>query len=145
MRIVLDTNVLVAGLLSPHGPCAEVLRLAFSGHLTLCLDSRIMVEYDEVLRRKKFGFNLDNIEIIMGHITREGLMTVPAPVGVSLPDRDDEVFIEAAVAAGASYLVTGNSGHFPMRLFQGVKIVSPGEFLTRYRRSHKEPDVGALR
>jgi predicted nucleic acid-binding protein len=35
MKIVLDTNVLVAGLLSPFGPCGDIIRMVSSGYLTL--------------------------------------------------------------------------------------------------------------
>ena len=43
MNIVLDTNVLVAGLLSPFGPCGEIVRMVSSGALTLAFDARILL------------------------------------------------------------------------------------------------------
>jgi predicted nucleic acid-binding protein len=45
MRIVFDTNVLVAGLLSPFGPCGEIVRMVSSGEVTLCFDALILAEY----------------------------------------------------------------------------------------------------
>ena len=54
MKIVLDTNVLAAGLLSPFGPCGEIVRMVSSGELTLSFDARILMEYEEVLARPKF-------------------------------------------------------------------------------------------
>ena len=56
MNIVLDTNVLVAGLLSPFGACGDIVRMISSGNLTLCVDARILSEYHEALRRPKFQF-----------------------------------------------------------------------------------------
>ena len=47
MNIVLDTNVLVAGLLSPFGPCGQIVRMVSSGELTLSFDARILAEYEE--------------------------------------------------------------------------------------------------
>ena len=41
MRIVLDTNVLISGMLTPFGVCGEIIRIFTSGGLTLCVDSRI--------------------------------------------------------------------------------------------------------
>jgi putative PIN family toxin of toxin-antitoxin system len=61
MNIVLDTNVLVAGLLSPFGPCAEIVRMISSGKLTLSFDARILSEYNQVLRRPKFKFEEDKV------------------------------------------------------------------------------------
>ena len=54
MKIVLDTNVLISGLLTPFGSSGEILRIMFSGELALCLDARILAEYKDVLHRPKF-------------------------------------------------------------------------------------------
>jgi len=43
MNLVLDTNVLVAGLMSPFGPCGEIVRMVSSGALTLAFDARILL------------------------------------------------------------------------------------------------------
>ena len=51
MRIVLDTNVLVSGFLSPHGPPGAILRSILTGSITLCFDERILAEYRDVLMR----------------------------------------------------------------------------------------------
>ena len=56
MRIVIDTNVLIAGLLSPYGPSAEVVRMTVE-KMQFCYDTRILLEYKETLSRKKFSFD----------------------------------------------------------------------------------------
>ena len=61
MNIVLDTNVLVAGLLSPFGPCGEIIRMVSSGKLALSVDARILSEYSEVLHRSRFRFEKDKV------------------------------------------------------------------------------------
>ncbi|MCG6535057.1 MAG: putative toxin-antitoxin system toxin component, PIN family [Syntrophales bacterium LBB04] len=68
MKIVLDTNVLVAGLLSPFGSCGEIIRMVSSGKLRLGLDARILSEYNEVLHRPKFGFEKDNMAALLDYI-----------------------------------------------------------------------------
>jgi predicted nucleic acid-binding protein len=59
------------------------------------------------------------------------------PLPQSLPDRDDEPFLEVALAGKAVCLIAGNLGHFPVSLRQGMKILSPGEFLTLYKKTRK--------
>ncbi len=54
MKIVLDTNVLVSGLLTPFGPTGEIVRMVSAGELILAIDARILSEYQEVLHRPKF-------------------------------------------------------------------------------------------
>jgi putative PIN family toxin of toxin-antitoxin system len=139
MKIVLDTNVLVAGLLSPFGPCAQIARMVSSGDLTLCLDARILSEYDEVLRRPKSRFDPDKVSALMDYIERSGHLVASVPLSTPLPDPDDQPFLEAAIAGQAACLVTGNRAHFPPKPCRPVKILSPTEFLAFYRKQRKDP------
>ena len=67
-----------------------------------------------------------------------GFSSERSPLGTALPDRDDEPFLEVAVAANAETpddavrLVTGNSKHFPEESRQGVTVVSPRFFIDHY-------------
>jgi uncharacterized protein len=137
MKIVLDTNVLVAGLLSPFGPCADIVRMISSGDLTLYFDSRILSEYGDVLRRSKFGFQIDKVVALLDHIEHHGQIVASSPLSDLLPDPGDQPFLEVAVAGRVVCLVTGNHVHFPSKLCQGVKVVSPSGFLTFYRKRQK--------
>jgi len=137
MKIVLDTNVLVAGLLSPFGPCAQIVRMISSGDLTPCLDARILSEYDEVLRRPKFRFRIDKVVALLDQIEHSGAIVASPPLSHSLPDPGDQPFLEVAVAGQAACLITGNHAHFPARHCQGVKVLSPSDFLTFYKRQQK--------
>ena len=134
MRIVLDTNVLVAGLLSPFGPCGEIVRMVSSGEITLALDARILTEYQEVLARPKFKFDRDKVTTILDLIKYRGAIVASSPLLNPLPDPDDEPFLEIAIAASVATLVTGNHVHFPTESCQGVTVLSPTEFLTFYRQ-----------
>ena len=137
MRIVLDTNVLVAGLLSPFGPCGEIVRMVSSGELELCLDARILSEYSEVLHRPKFSFDEDSLAALLDYIAYRGHLIASSPLPCSLPDIDDDMFLEIALASRAACLITGNQIHFPLALCQGAVILSPAEFLSMYRKQHE--------
>ena len=129
MDIVIDTNVLVAGLLSPFGACGEIVRMISAGDLTLSFDARILSEYEEVLRRPRFGFEAEKVAAILDYIVYRGRAVAPSPLSHSLPDLDDEPFLEVTLASQAACLVTGNQKHFPAERCQGVKVFSPNEFL----------------
>jgi len=135
MRIVLDTNVLVAGLLSAHGPCGAIVRMASSGELILYLDARVMGEYREVLGRPKFGFDKDRVSALLEQLEHNGEITAAGPLAARLPDSDDEMFLEIAVSARAACLVTGNIAHYPPDLRQEIDVLSPAEFVEFYRSS----------
>ena len=138
MRIVLDTNVLVSGLLTPFGAASQIVSMVASGHIVLCYDARIITEYEDVLRRPKFDFTESAVSALLEQIEGEGVSFATAPLETSLPDRDDEPFLEVAVAANGETpddpvpLVTGNSKHFPEKCRQGVSVVSPRYFIDHY-------------
>jgi putative PIN family toxin of toxin-antitoxin system len=133
MKIVLDTNVLVSGLLQPFGPSGQIVRLVAVGELVLCHDSRILAEYREVLLRKKFRFDPERVEILMEEIRADGIPVAAGPLAIRLPDPDDEPFLEIALAGGAQCLVTGNLKHYPVDTRHGVEVISPRSFIDLYR------------
>ena len=116
MKIVLDTNVLVSGLLKRGGNPGEIVALALGGAVRVCHDTRILAEYAEVLSRPRFKFDPHHVRTVLSKIRADGL-SVQSKVSVSgLPDADDASFLEVALSCGADYLVTGNIAHFPPSL-----------------------------
>jgi putative PIN family toxin of toxin-antitoxin system len=129
LKIVLDTNVLVSGILSPNGPPAAVLRALLTERVTLCFDERIVSEYRDVLTRTRFAFDRELVEELIGFLESAGSPTLATPFAVTLPDPWDQMFVEVAVSSNADCLVTGNLRHFPETARAGVRVVSPREFL----------------
>jgi len=127
MKIVLDTNVLVSALLTPYGPAARVLDAVLVGRLILVFDDRILGEYEEVLGRSRFGFGSQDVQTLLDFFRAEGLKVVAAPLEVELPDPDDLMFVEVALAGGADAFVTGNKKHFPVEICSGIPVVSSVE------------------
>lgn len=132
MLIVLDTNVLVSGLLTPFGVCGTIVRMLTTEGINICFDSRIISEYRDVLYRPKFSFNRNRVSVLLEYLEHAGTAVAGLPLKHSLPDRDDECFLETALTAKADYLVTGNIAHFPKHLRCGVAVVNRGEFLEKY-------------
>ncbi len=135
MRVVLDTNVLVAGLLSAAGPPSWIVESVLAGALEVALDGRIRAEYGDVLRRAEFRFPPSRIDAILAVIDAFGFLTSGVqPWPEPLADPSDEPFLAVAAATG-SVLVTGNIRHFPMRSRRHVVVRTPREFLEDVRRA----------
>jgi len=134
LRIVLDTNVLVSGLLSSSGPPREILRLLETAPIVPCLNESIVVEYRDVLARPRLALPVSAVANLLLLLESVGEHIPTGPYSVSLPDPDDEVFLAVALAAHADFLVTGNLRDFPARLRQGVAVVSPREFIDALHR-----------
>lgn len=133
MRIALDTNVLVAGLLSPFNPPGEIVRMTSAGILHLCYDARILSGYKDVLRRPKFNFSARHVDNLLDQIKECGHSIAAEPLKKSPPDIDNEPFLEVAISGKATCLITGNLKHYPFTSCQGLQILLPTDFLMVYR------------
>lgn len=131
MRVVLDTNVLVAGLLSALGPPGWIVEAVLAGELEPVFDASIREEYEEVMRRPEFGFAAARVDEILASIDQVGfVVTAAEPWPERLPDPDDAPFLAVAAASG-SVLVTGNMRHFPARARREVVVLTPRELRER--------------
>jgi uncharacterized protein len=130
MRIVLDTNVLISGLMNPHGVPGRILDSLLSGKLSLLYDDRILSEYRDVLKRPHLGIEVSLAQAVLSYIRLSGEQVSAELLPVELlPDPDDLAFAEVAFTGGADALVTGNLKHFKGVEKVGVKLFSPAEFL----------------
>jgi len=128
--VVVDTNVLVSGLLTSFHPPARMVDQIVAQSINVAFDDRIIAEYEEVLARPKFQFEPSQAKAIVDHIRLNGVLVSAAPLGVKdLPDLSDLPFGEVAVAAHADALVTGDKGHFDYLEAFGVPVLSPAEFM----------------
>ena len=130
---VIDTNVLVSALLKWDSVPGAVLEQSLVGSLIPVLSGPILSEYSEVLHRKKFPFQEEDIRILIHRFYRRGIFLEPLAPPEDLPDPKDAAFYAVTMEArqnGDAYLVTGNIKHFPLRPF----IVTPREMLTRLER-----------
>lgn len=131
IRAVVDTNVLVSGLLSPAGKEALILRAIHQGLVRACCSAAILEEYAAVLARPKFAFPPDEIEAVLVMLEDKGELVQPVPSPVSSPDPGDTKFLDCALTARADVLVTGNKRHFPEGTYGTTHVVNASELLER--------------
>ncbi len=129
-HVVLDTNVLVSGLINPFGAPGRIVDLVREGVVVPVVDDRILGEYAEVLGRPKFRpyFRARDVRDIMGFLECNTLYAVVTVHVADLPDPDDAPFLELALSAAVP-LVTGNLDDFPADRRRGVVALSPAVFL----------------
>jgi putative PIN family toxin of toxin-antitoxin system len=123
---VIDTNVVVSGLLNPHGPSARVLDAVLDGRVKLVYDARILAEYRDVLYRPRLKLAPDKIQAFLNAL-RGQMMVTPRAVAVVAPDSDDIVFVEAALATTDQTIVTGNLAHYPPEILHGARVLTPAQ------------------
>jgi len=129
---VFDTNVIVSGLLSAHGPPGRIVEWLRQGSVRAVVDDRIVAEYREVLRRPDFGLPVTEVDIVLDRILFFAVWPdIPSNCLTEvLPDPDDGPFAECAMTA-ACPLVTGNLRHFPGDVVR-QSVLTPAEFVEQH-------------
>lgn len=132
IRVVLDTNVIVSGLLAADSLPAAILDLALQGKIHAALSPSILAEMARVLRRPRFGFEPRKIGSFLALFkSRSKLVSPGKTLNLCQDDSSDNRFLECAEAAKAEFLITGNKSHFPPRHMKTV-VVTPREFWDAY-------------
>ncbi len=127
-RVVIDTNVVVSGVLVDEGLPASILDLAANKKILMIVSENILAEYEEVLRRPHFKIALARIKQVLSTIRKTSSVVRPTLTLAISRDESDNRFYECAEAGKADYLITGNTKHFPLS-HKGTKIVTPREFI----------------
>lgn len=124
---VIDTNVLISAVISKKSDAAtvKVLRKVFDGSICPIYNSKILEEYNEVLRRPKFHLQEQTITVAISAIKQFGVELNPTTSSEIMIDEDDRIFLDTAMAFEGAFLVNGNMKHFPSL----PVVVSPKQML----------------
>jgi putative PIN family toxin of toxin-antitoxin system len=128
MRVVLDTNVLVAAFVA-RGVCGDVFERVIVDH-ELVLSPHIVSEFERVMT-EKLRFDASRVERSIALLRRVARMVDPAPLAERIcRDEDDDAVLALARSSGASCLVTGDDDLLILEIFEKVPIIRPRAFLT---------------
>ena len=128
MYAVIDTNVIVSAMFTynPESPTKLILDHILRGEVIPLYVDEIISEYQDVLSREQFFFKPENVASVINAIERFGINPGRKDAeGKEFPDPKDIVFYEVALSKEGSFLVTGNTKHFPKEPI----VVTPAEFL----------------
>jgi putative PIN family toxin of toxin-antitoxin system len=136
LSVVLDTNVLIAGLRSPRGASYQLLKEIGGPAFRLALSVPLVLEYEAVAKRqaRELGLTFTDVDAVIDYICSVGdhrrIFYLWRPL---LRDPGDDMVLELAVEAGVDYIVTHNLRDFgPSRQF-GIDAIPPKDFLAKLR------------
>ncbi len=130
--IVLATNVLVSGIFF-SGPPSAILRGWRQGRFRLCLTPPVLQEYAGVAARLGRRFPEVDITPLIEVIAVESVMHAPAPLERQVcADPEDDMFVAAAIAAGAEVIVSGDRHLLDVSGYQGILVLTPRGFVERF-------------
>ncbi len=132
MRIVLDTNVLISAILFPGGPPEQVLRLAIEGRVELVTSATLLTEYARVLTEKFAHSESQASERVRRIVSIAEIVKPQERVEEIAEDPEDDRVLEAALAAEAQIIVSGDKHLLRLRSWKGIPVQRPAEFLAEF-------------
>lgn len=126
MRLVLDTNVLIAAFIS-HGVCHELVEYCILHHEVIT-SAFIQDEFQKTLLQK---FKLSRADVIKAHQLLSQRLTQVRHLKLDKPvcrDRDDDAILGTAVAGHCRCIVTGDKDLLALRRYHSIDILAPADF-----------------
>jgi uncharacterized protein len=132
-KVVIDTNVVISGLLFGGIP-GEIVSLWHQKRILPYTSRAIIQEYLRVLSYPKFKLSSKEIEFILYHeiLTFFELTETCAELSVVSRDPSDDIFIHCALAQSINTIISGDAHLLDLGKSQAINILSPAEFLVRF-------------
>ncbi len=137
-KVVLDTNVLVAGLRSSRGASFQLLNQIGRGRFDIVVSVALVLEYESTLKRQtaELGLDAGEVDDVLDYLCsvaqHQAVFFLWRP---ALPDPGDDMVLELAVAGHCSHIVTHNVKDFTGIADFGLQVTTPREFLGLLERS----------
>jgi putative PIN family toxin of toxin-antitoxin system len=135
MRVVLDANIYISGMISKKGNPFKILQRWKGSHFDLLISQPIV---DEIIRvtgyeriKKKYPKIHENQIELMGLIAEEGTLVNPKTrFSLVTADESDNRYFECAIEGGAEYIVSGDRHLLDIGVYRGIRVLTPAVFLT---------------
>jgi putative PIN family toxin of toxin-antitoxin system len=134
LKIVLDTNVLISGIITSHGPAAKIIEAVQAGRLILCTSANLLQEFSEVILRPKMLRKYSELGIhadaLLDYLRANAILVSGIPTqAVIAADPDDDYVIACAIDGEADYIISGDRHLLELESLNKILIVSPREFV----------------
>ena len=143
LRCVIDTNVIVSGIIIPQGYPYQILKMWENEKFVFVTSPEIIEEVIRVLQYPKIKKNyklsdldIQNVEISLGLDTM--LVSGKLKVDKIKEDPEDNKFLSCALEGNAYYIVTGDRHLLKLKSYQGIQIITPKKFIIEYQRNIKK-------
>jgi putative PIN family toxin of toxin-antitoxin system len=135
VRIVIDTNIWVSGLLWRGRPW-KLLCLAEAGKVELCMAPAMLDELAKVLSYERLQPRLEQLgltpaELVAYALDLASIFEVPGGPSIVVADPDDDIFLRCAIAASAACVVSGDHHLLELKEYAGIPILMIRDFFAQ--------------
>ncbi|VXD24916.1 conserved hypothetical protein [Planktothrix serta PCC 8927] len=133
LRIVIDTNIFISGLLLPASKAQQVFDFVTESQILLMSDSTF-TEICQTLIRPKFDkyVSLEKRLNFIGSLRQKAVIVNITETITTCRDPKDNKFLELAVSGKADLIITGDQDLLVLNPFGNIEIITVNEFLTRF-------------
>jgi len=143
MRVVIDTNVLISRFLSPTGIPAKLVQMwQHDAAFDVVVSQAVLQEYEAALTyphiQARHRLTQEEITTFLTFFSQLALLVTPRDnLPVLASDPDDTIFPATALAGNAEYLVSGDRDLLEIKIYQGIRILTPATFLALLEHKQK--------
>jgi uncharacterized protein len=142
IRLVLDTNIIISGMLWSGSP-KQVLKILAEGKVQAITTEAMLDELKEVIERPKFVKRLELLakspQELLAEYTAKVQIIEAAPLNEAIStDPDDDVFLACAVSGKAKLIVSGDPHLLNVKMYKNIPILTAGEFLENFESSEEK-------
>lgn len=133
LRIILDTNILISGLLLSSSTSQQVFDIVTDNEILLISESTF-TEFYKTITRKKFDkyLSLEKRLQFLAKLKKKASVIVITETIAICRDVKDNQFLELGVSGNANFIITGDKDLLVLHPFRNIDIITVNEFLTRY-------------
>ncbi len=136
MRVVLDTNILISGLLWSGAP-ERIIKLGTLGQVDLYSSTVMMQEFEQVSSYARLQKRMRELEVAQEDMLAVAyailhLVEAPAIDAVIPADPDDDMLLACALVAQAHYIISGDHHLLDLGEWRGIQIVTVNDFLAKH-------------
>ncbi len=129
MRVVLDTNVIVAAF-ATKGLCSDIFEICLLDH-SIIISEYILLEVKEKLI-EKIHLTQSSVNDTVSYLRNQAEVVIPEELHESVcRDKDDINIIGTALSGDARFIITGDEDLLDLEKYKNIEILTPREFWSR--------------
>ena len=139
MRVVLDTNILVSATFW-KGDSFRIVELIDKKKIKHSMSKETIAEYSKIISSEEIIEKIEKKDLRISKTLQKviylsDIVEPQRKIRVVRDDPDDDKFLEVAVESKADYIISKDNHLLRLKEFEGIKIVSPEDFLDIYSRT----------